>query len=415
MAKHVAFNKPSMDADITVPGLKILIPPKLQFKVEVEFDDKIFKKIKDDSIILDEMNGAAQEVYKQTAASIKSKLSAFEKLAQVMVEKNAPEAEFKKQVDGLNKSIEQDKKIAELAAQKAVTAVWTTYAKKNKDYLKYKIKIVVTVVGAAAGLATSIALMATAPFTGGASSAFAIIGMFKSAVTITKEIASAWMEVETAQKILQKQLAYVETAAKNIVSRKLNEYSATVVNQFLGISQPSIKNCIGQISTVKNKLTGIEKKTHDASKLLNGILDKQEQLKTEFMKQAKAQLAKHPSAKAKDDIKTIEKRLDALLDSNADAVQEQIAKVMKLHERFKAAEKTTAELEKRVAAMAKFRTLDHKILDNIIILVDVPLGALDGNGAVSAATDIAKNLVPPIAALAYDKISGKVLDGTILA
>lgn len=408
-------SKPQINKDIAVAGLKYVTPPKLSFDVSVEFDDKIFKQIKDDGILLEDMGDAIDKVYTQTCNSIKSKLNAFEKLAATMVDKNAPPAELKKQLDGLNKSIEQDKDIAKVACEQAVTQCWKTYSGKKKEYTKYKIKIVAKIIGAAAALATSIALTATTPFTGGLSAAVSIVGMVKSTITIGKELGSAWMEVETANKVLVKNLKVVEAACKKVAKKKANEYTSMLFNQFVGISQPCIKTCISQMDVCQQKLNGIEIKTHDASIKLNKILDEQEVLRAQFMKEVTEKLSKHSSPKAKDQIKLIEKRIDALMSTSYSAVQKQIETTTKLHKRFKDAEKTLDGLRPRVNEIAKLRSLDEKIVENLLVLVDFPLGALNGNVMAKETTDLVNGLVPVATSFVYDKLCGKVLDGTFLA
>ena len=50
---------------------------------------------------------------------------------------------------------------------------------------------------------------------------------------------------------------------------------------------------------MQSKHKGVEIKTHEASVQLNEILDKQDALRKEFMKDVDGQLARHPSPKAK--------------------------------------------------------------------------------------------------------------------
>jgi len=417
MPKQTMFNKPNMSADVTVSGLKVLAPPKgWSFKVDVEFDAKIIKSIEKDTVLLHDMNDAAQKAYDQTCAAVKSKYTAFEKLLQGMIDKGAPKGDVEKQVAGLNKSLEDDRKIGQVGAEHAIQAVWTKWSAKKSEYKMYKIKIGVTIAGAISGLAVSIGLMAGTPFTGGASAAFGIIGMFKSTVTLMKEIGSAWVEVETSQKALKQYLVVVEAAAKKgKAAAKANEYTAAIVRQFLGEAQPNIKGCISQMETINQKLTGVEVKTHEAGKTLNGILDAQEKLRADFMKEVNAKLSKHPSKEAPAQIKLIESRLDKVLEGNTARVREFIQKTIDLHERFKAAEKTTEELEKRVAPLKALRGLDNTIIENVLYFVDLPLGALNGNAMAQKTSDLVQGLVPVAASMTYDKITGGVLDHTLLA
>ena len=314
--KHVVFQQ-NMAKDVQVSGLKHVKPPTFVFQAEIAMDEGVFKSIGKDSIYLLEVNKGCQKVYDQTVTAITSKLKAFDKLIQTMIDKQAPEATMKKQLEGLNKSFEEDKRVAEVACEQIASDLWVAFCRKKTEYLKYKIKIVATIVGAGAALITSISLMASAPFTGGASAALSIIGMVKSAVTIGKEIASAAQEVETCQKILDKQMLVVEAVLKkSSKARAANELTAIVLNEFVGISQPCIKTCQGQADTMVQKLNGVEIKSHDLSKKLNGILDAQETVRKEFIKEAAKSLNKHPSALAPGHLKIIEKQLDAELSSN---------------------------------------------------------------------------------------------------
>jgi len=416
MPKLTIYARPNMSPDVTVSGLKALEAPKgWKFTVEVDFDAKVFKAVEKDSIMLKEMNEAAGKVYKQTCDSVKSKYSAFEKLFQGMIDKGAPKAVFEQNLSGFNKSLESDRKIGEIGAQQAVEAVWKKYAAKKAEYTKYKVKIFVTIFGAVAALAVSIGLMASAPFTGGASAAISIIGMFKSAVTIAKEIGSAAMEIEKAQKLLSGYMTAVEVVAKKgKVAAKSNEYSAAIFKQFLGEAQPSIKGCQSQLSTIMQKLTGVEIKTHECSKKLNGILDAQEKLRADFMKEVTAKLGKHPSKDAPAQIKQIEARLMMLLKANYTQVTLLMEKTEALHKRFKAAEVDTAKLEARVKPLLALRGLDNTILENLLYFADMPLGALNGNALATKSADLVQGLVPVASNMAYDKIAGAVLDKTLL-
>jgi len=416
MPKLTIFNKPNMSPDITVSGLKQLEAPKgWKFTVEVDFDGKVFKAVEKDSIMLKEMNEAATKVYTQTCNSIKGKYNAFEKLFQGMVDKGAPKQAIEQNIAGFNKSLADDKKIGEIGAQQAVEAVWKKFSAKNKEYTKYKIKIGVTIFGAAAALITSIALMAATPFTGGASAAISIVGMWKSALTLGKEIVSAAMEIEKSMAVLNTYMKAVEAIAKKgKAAAKANEYAAAVVKQILGEAQPNIKGCSSQMDTVKNKLIGVEVKAHDCSKTLNGILDQQEKLRAGFMKEVQEKLGKHPSSLAPAQIKIIEQRLDALLADNFAKVTEFIGKTEKLYERFKVCEQVAKSLDERLQPLLNLRGIDNKILENMLYFADMPLGALNGNSLATASSDLVQGLVPVAGSMAYDKITGLVLDKTLL-
>lgn len=412
MASYEIMNIPNMAKDYAVSGLKVIKPPKLSFKVEVDFDDKVFKMVKDDSILLGEMNAAAKKIYDQTCKGIQSKLSAFEKLMQGMVDKGSSQAECDKQLDGLNNSIVDDKAVAISATKMAIEAVWKKYQAKKSDYLKFKIKIGVNIAGAAAGLAVSIGLMASSAFSGGASAAFGIIGMIKSCATIGGEIAKAAMEVEKAQKVLEVHVkAVVAAYQKHAALGKANEYTSAIVTQFLGVSQPSIKSVGEQMNVVEQKLNQIEIRLHDASVTLNKILDKQEKMKGEFMKEVATRLGKHPNAQV--EMKTIQAKLDGVMIEHRSVVMAQIGTVHQLHERWKKADAAAEVCRPKVEQLLAMRGVDVKIFENLLYFVDLPLAALDGN-VVAKSVELTKGLVSCASNMAYDKIKGVALDKSIL-
>ena len=413
----IVFDK-KMDDDIKSKAgtLEVMTPPKgMRFKVEVKFDSKIEKEASKDPLVNQEMMDAIRAVYDDLVDRIGDNLKKTDK-GGVMLRDSNQLAKMQKLIDVVNKGIEGAKEVAEERAVKDVNNVWTSLAAKKKEYQKYKIKIGVTITAAFAGLITSIALMASQPFQGGASSAFAIIGMVKSAVTIGKEITSAWQTVEQATKVLEGQLAIVESEWKK--SKALghgNELSATIINQFLGISQPCIKNCISQLDTCKKKTVGVELGCHKLAKELNGMLEKTEQLKKDFMAEAKKRLSKHPSPKALDQLPDIEKKLNEYLKPFEDKASKKIDDILDEVKRSKKAQETVGTLVVRVTQLAKMRGMPYTVLDNILVFTDIALSPLNGNGLVSSGADFAQNFVPAAASLTIDKISGKVLSGTFLA
>ena len=184
------FPERNVDSDVAgkVGTLEVLKPPKgLKFKVEVEMDSKLEKEAGKDPLLKAEMWEKVNDVYDDLVERIADNLKKTDKGAIQLRDTNQLE-KMKKLVDVVNKGIEGATQIAQEKAEKAVQEHWDELCKKKKEYLKYKIKIVATVVGAAAGLITSITMMAATPFSGGASAAFGIIGMVKSTVTIGKEL-----------------------------------------------------------------------------------------------------------------------------------------------------------------------------------------------------------------------------------
>ncbi len=416
MASYVIYKKRSMDADISVSGLKYLKPPSLTFEAKADFDGKIFDQVAKDTVLLKEMNQAADAVYDQTTKGIRSKLSAFEDLIGKMVDKNATQAEIQKQVDGLNKSIEKDRDLAEGAAEKDIEEVWKGYLKKKKEYQGYKIKIGLSVVGSFASLGTSIGLMASSPFTAGVGAAAGIVSMTKSVVQIAREIGSACQEVETSLKLLAKQLDILENVVKTKVGRVTNEVAGAVFNQVLGIAEPTIKSCKSHLETVQSKLNGVEIKVHEAGKALNDLLDQQEKLRKEFMKEASSRLAKHPSAKAKDQVREIEANFDKFLAEPKKTFVKQMDKLDEIDKRFKKVKPDVVARRQQVDQLAGLRSAPERWLRLVLTFADlgggVTIAATEG---AAVAGEIVNAVVPWVALFAYDKVSEKVLDKTFLA
>lgn len=416
MARVEIFRKRSMDADIGSKW-RYVEPPSLSFEARLELDGKAADEIGKDSVLLKDMNGAATEVYQQTCEGIRKKLAAFDKAIGEMLDNGASKAEVEKQLDGLNKSIEKDRDVAEKAAEQAILKAWKDYTAKKKDYLAYKINVVTSVAGSLAALITSISLMATSPFTGGASAAISIVGMFKSAAQIGRELATAWAEVETALKVLAKEADTCEKWASSAIKRKANEYGAALLEQFLGVTQPSLKLCKKHLDIVQSKLNGIEIKTHEASKALNGVLDQQDVLRKEFMGVVEDRLGKHPASGAKAQIRVIEGFLDNhLKDSKADVVKH-IGTVEDLYKRFKDVDAELGERRKQVETLLAKRDLDERVLRLVLSFADVPLAFVPSGAGATAkgAAELANDMAPWAASMVYDKLRDKVLKDTLLA
>ncbi len=158
---------------------------------------------------------------------------------------NAKEVEkLKKLVDVVNRGIQGATKIAKEAAVKSVQTNFDKLKAKREDYTKYKIKIVVTITGAAVGLATSIALIAATGFSGGASGVIGIISMTKSVAVIATEVTSAAQSVEQSIATPKVQIAAInkiwgDVKGKGKAARgAANEVLAAVSKEFLGLPWP---------------------------------------------------------------------------------------------------------------------------------------------------------------------------------
>jgi hypothetical protein len=240
-----------------------------------------------------------------------------------------------------------------------------------------------------------------------------IVGIVKTTAVLFNAIASAAQSVEQTSKGLKKELEVVERASKELLAKKLNEYTGAVVKQFLGVSQPTIKSCCDRCGTIGQKLNGLEINVHKASKNINELLDEQEKLKAGFLKELNARAAEHPAPAAKADAKQVEKRLDAYLDKNFQAVVRSLEECSTLAGRYKEARKEFDDLEKRVKKLAAMKTVDEKVLRNVLKLVDFPLALLSGNGIATTAKDVATRLTRVAGFMLYDKVTEAALESSL--
>ena len=411
MAKFTIMNMSKVP--INVSGLKMVKPPALSFKVEVEFDKKIEKEAGKDPLVLAEFQDAAKKVYDQTVATIEQKCKVFDKLFVDMATKGAKPADMEKQLKGLNSAIEQDIKVAEIGAQQAVMKAWADLTAKKKEWKTFKIKAFATIAGTVAGLAVSIAAMASTPFSGGAGAAFGIIGMIKSGVTLASEISKLAMDIGQSCTVVEKNLLVVEAAAKKTGVYVANEVAAAAFQEFLGISQPSVKTCESTCETMKAKYAQLIVKVHDLSKTLNKILGEQEKLKKQFMAEVDKRLKDHPTPNPGAQRKIIEKQLDDALGPNYAKVDATIGKVGVMYADTKTWVKPVKELETRVKELTIKDPKALKVFREALKVAMLATAPIDGNGVATKAKELGLGVGGAAGGYVYDKICAKAIDGSV--
>ncbi|KIC15955.1 hypothetical protein RA24_20765 [Leisingera sp. ANG-M6] len=401
------------NVDVGASGLEMVKPPKLSFKVVVELDKKMEKGVEKDPLLQQEFHAGASEVFEQTRDTIEKKCKVFDKAFVEMANKGADKKTMEKQLKGLNDAIKNDIKVGEKAAELAAQKAWTNLQKKKKEWSKFKIKVGVSIAGTLAGLAVSIAAMATSPFSGGAGAAFGIIGLIKSGVTLAKDIGKLAINIDQSKTILVKNLAVVEKAASNKALNATNEVSAAVFQEFLGISQPSVKTVEDAADTLKAKYAQMVVKMHDLSKNLNKILKQQEKLKKEFLAEVGKKLKKHPVKDKKTQLVMISKALDTALAKNYAEVQNAIDKIQIMYADARGWANNIKDLMKRVKALTIKDPKALKVFREGLKFAALALSPIDGNSIATGAKDLALGVGGAVGGYAYDKITSKVLDGTV--
>ncbi|KPD11869.1 hypothetical protein AN476_13685 [Phaeobacter sp. 11ANDIMAR09] len=399
--------------DIKVSGLELVEPPKLSFKVVIELDKKMEKGTEKDPLLQQEFHAAASEVLEQTKTTIERKCKVFDQAFVQMVNKGASDKDMQKQLKGLNDAIKNDVKVAEKGAELAAQKAWSDLQKKKKEWSKFKIKVAVSIAGTLAGLAVSIAAMATSPFSGGAGAAFAIIGFIKSGVTLAKDVGKLAINIEQSKVILVKNLAVVEKAASNPALNATNEVSAAVFQEFLGVSQPSVKTVEEAADTLKAKYAQMIVKMHDLSKTLAKILKEQDKLKKEFLTEVGKKLKKHPIKDKRAQLVMISKALDTALAKNYETVQNAIDRIQIMYGETRSWADKIKDLMKRVKALTIKDPKALKVFREALKFAALGLSPIDGNSIATGTKDLALGVGGAVGGYAYDKITSKALDGTV--
>ncbi|WP_331252395.1 hypothetical protein [Ruegeria lacuscaerulensis] len=411
MVKHVVMDMKKVPIKVT--GLEMVKPPELSFKVVVELDKKMEKGVEKDPLLQQEFQASASEVLEQTKKTIEQKCKVFDKAFVQMVNKGASDKDMQKQLKGLNDAIKNDMKIAEKGAELAAQKAWTKLQAKKKEWKKFKIKVAVSIAGTVAGLAVSIAAMATSPFSGGAGAAFGILGLIKSGVSLAKDIGKLATDIDTAKKHLLVELKVVEKAAQNKGLYAANEISAAVLNEFVGVAQPSIKTVEDAADTLKAKYAQMVVKVHDLSKKLNKVLKEQDKLKAEFLKEVASKLKKHPVKDKKAQLTMISKALDTALAPNYKAVDEAISKVQIMYADTRTWAPKIKDLMKRVAQLKIKDPKGLKVFREGLKFAALATSPIDGNAIANTTKDLALGVGGAVGGYAYDKITSKALDGTV--
>lgn len=419
MAKE-SYRTVDMDGDVAKAAgpLQVMTYPKgMKFTVEVEFDDKMKKEIGADALLKQDMWLEVDAVYKDLIKRIGENLKNTDRGA-IQLRNNKQIDKLKKLVDVVNRGVDGARDIAQESAQKKILGHYESLKKKRKEYTKYKIKIVVTITSATAGLVTSLALIGASGFSGGASGAIGIIAMIKSCATLATEIAAAAQTVQQSIGTLRIQLTAVETVWKKTkAGGHGNEISAAVFKEFLGVSQPSVKSCQSNLGTAKSKLNGMDVRTHDIAKEIQKAMAKAKQMQNDFLAEANKRLAKHPDPDAlKKYGPKVLTNLNKYMQSTDEKIRTLLQSVQNNLAAIKLADADITELEKRVQAISGARdSKAYRVLDNALAVGNVSLSILSGNGLVDSAKAVCENVVPVVSCFAFERISAVVIEGDLKA
>ena len=410
MAKYEVLKK---KVPGNTPGLKVVIPPTIDFKIEVEIDNKIFKEAKSDPLLRKKFADQANDILVQTQKTVDNKCKLFDKLLQGMIDRGEDVKLVQKNLDGLNKALQQDYKVAMIAAEKGVKKVWDQLIALKATWKKFKIKVAVSIVGALVTIGVGIASLVISPFTGGAGGAVAILGFIKSGVTIANNMKKIGTDIVFAKKEFSMHLETIEKVAKSKGLYVGNEVSGAVLEEFLGISQPTIKSCQSCFETLRAKHAKLILNNHSLSKDMQSIINGQTLLRKEFQKDAQNKLKKHPTTNKAAELKKILSQFDSNTKTANTKIDKLNQKIMSDYEKNKTRSVELKNLNKRVKQLMIKDPSGLKVFREGLKLATLGLSVIDGYKIASESADLALGIGGAAESYVYDKLASKALDGTV--
>ena len=392
----------------------IIVPPAIDFVIDVELPSEIEKEAAKDKLLVKKFGDQAKDILEMTVKMVEDKIKVFENLFKGMLEKGEKPSVVIANLNGLNKALQQDFDVAKIAAEQGCMKVWQELQEHKKEWKKFKIKVGVSIAGTLATLAVSIAAMASSPWTGGAGAAFAIIGFIKSGVKIAQDIKRIAIDFDGALKELEGHLKVVEATANNKGLYTLNEVTAAVVTEFLGIAQPSIKSAGACADTLKAKYAQMVVNSHALSKEISKIEAQQEKLTSELFKEAATKMKGLPPSAVAANLKKMQANYGKKMDALDKEIKKKEAEVDRLYEKTKAMAPKVKEVLGRVEELKLKDPKGLKVFREALKFAVLGLAPLNGNGIAESAQDLGMGLGNALGGYAYDKITSLATDGTVL-
>ena len=378
MANEVIIEQSKLAEHITAKVKPVhLKVPSLLFRLEVPPDKNIRKAYDEDPLLRAKLSEAAVKVYdsieRQMEIATRGWDAKVEKVGQDESAKKSLAKEYQKLFEG-------QVDLAVKAAQKNTEAVWTELVRTKKDYAKYKWKAGIKVSLGAAGIVTTVAIMASSGATFGATAIPGILGVIRSTSQLAQQCKALYDELETTVKQLNKNLAKVQATYADASKARLAaaEMSAMLVSKVLTVELPSIKLCADLLGRGRSKCDGVVVKSHDIAKKLETALKGVDAIARKSDGNSKRKL---------DDIST---RIDMLII----AIQTEVKRAEDGKRALDASDKIVKALVARQPAFLPY-------VEKAMILIDLGAGA-------TGWSDIAQNATAITLDLAVDKIFEKV-------
>ena len=179
---------------------------------------RIRKAYDEDPLLRAKLNEAAGKVYDSIERQMEIATRGWDaKVEKVKTDESAKKALAKE----YQKLFEDQVDLAVKAAQKNTEAVWTELVRTKKDYAKYKWKAGIKVSLGAAGVITTVAIMASGGATFGATAIPGILGVIRSTSQLAQQCKALYDELETTVKQLNKNLAKVQATYQDASKAKV--------------------------------------------------------------------------------------------------------------------------------------------------------------------------------------------------
>jgi hypothetical protein len=337
------------------------VPPDLGFQLDVTVDDKMYDAIDKDGRLHQDMLDSI------------SRSGEYEKLVQAMVwtfthANEQVRANMLEPDRALREGLELGNKVvAEASAAMCKTAkqAYDKHFANQKAYLAYGASIVAKLTIGTISLATNIALLATTPFSFGASTVIGAVGMAKTCAVLAKTVLDTVKDAEavfTEVMTIYVKLTDEHKRAHNPLPLKVELYTAELVNGIVGAVlsiEPlsSLKKLSDRLELAHKKVLGIDSQLSGISKAITRQIKRQEEYDA-LLKKAPggSPAAQKKIAATANKLQLSEVRLAQLLEK-CDHLTERYKALVKIGEMYEEWVKALLDEHRDVKLFAKVMTL----------------------------------------------------------
>lgn len=247
-------------------------------KIEIDFDQALYKKLDKDPLLQAKLWEAAGDVYRDfVKASKKTFKEADTKFGRLYSSVTGPELKrFAAESDKLYKWLtsEMENHEAELKKDvpRAVDAAWKALKKKNTGYRNLKIKAVVSVSLRLTSVAFAAVGLFSNPFTAGPgilaiqTLVSGTLSSLQDCVKLAKSAATLRQSTETLMATLKKRYA------SGVKKANLVDFSLANVKTVFGVDASSLGTAGKNLKLYRQKLVGVDQKSHSVAQKLQKAL-----------------------------------------------------------------------------------------------------------------------------------------------